>query len=80
MHEPLDNSIKHITEIPHTISFVVRKRIQIDNFNELPSDKRPPERLLWDGTSKEIDEWLDRVYKRKEPQTAELILLDDEIE
>ena len=80
MQEPLDNSIKHLTEIPHTISFVIRKRIQVDNFNELPQDKRPPEMMIWDGTSKDLDKWLDKVYKRDEPQVTELSLLESEIE
>ena len=34
---------------------------QIDNLNELPKEKRPPSDVIWDGTSDEMDEWLDSV-------------------
>lgn len=34
---------------------------QIDNLNELPKEKRPPEDIIWDGTSEELDDWLDKV-------------------
>lgn len=28
--------------------------------------KRPPELTIWDGTSEDIDEWIDRIYGGKE--------------
>jgi hypothetical protein len=59
---PLDSKIKELTDIPYTISFVIRKRQQIDNFNELPKGKKIPERIIWDGTSDEIEDWLDHVF------------------
>lgn len=51
--------------MPFTISYVIRKRQQIDSFNELPKEQRPPEKIIWDGTSSDIDKWLDRVFKKK---------------
>lgn len=62
LHVPLDSSISNISDIPYTISYVIRKRQQIDSFMELPKDKRPPEHLVWSGTQDEIEQWLDDVY------------------
>lgn len=82
MQTPIDKNVEFITDIPYTLSFVIRKRIQIDNLNEMPKDKRPPEMMIWDGTSDEIEEWIDRVYKRKEdkPEGLYLDIRDAEIE
>ena len=80
MREPLDNSIKFISDIPYTISYVIRKRTQIDNLSQLPKEKKPPELMIWDGTTEEIEEWLDRVYKIKEPQKAEIMISLDDVE
>jgi len=77
---PLDKKIKELIDIPYTISFVIKKRLQIDNLNELPKDKRVPEYMIWDSSPEEIEEWLDRVMNRKPTDTSELIILDREIE
>jgi len=45
---------------------VLRKRLQIDNLNELPKDKRPPDSIIWDGTSQDLDSWIERVFSTKE--------------
>jgi hypothetical protein len=58
---PLDPKVKDLSMLPFTISFVIRKLQQIDNLNELPKEKRPNDEIIWDGTSEEMDEWLDRV-------------------
>jgi len=60
---PLDVKLKDMNYMPYTISYVLRKRMQVDSYNELPKEKRPPEKLIWDGTSKEIDEWFDTVFE-----------------
>lgn len=55
--------------------------MQIDNLNELPEDKRPPESMIWDGTPEDIDNWLNRVFKGKqESNKANIVIRDDEIE
>lgn len=77
---PLDESITHLDEIPYTISFVLRKRIQVDSLNELPKEKRPPEMMIWDGSAEEIDDWLERVYKRKDGDKSEIVINTSEIE
>jgi len=52
--------------------------MQITSLNELPKDKRPPESIIWDGTSKEMDEWLDKVYNRKNDDGLSISLSDIE--
>ena len=79
MSIPLDPQVKELTQLPYTISYVIRKLQQIDNLNELPKEKRPPEEMIWDGSSDELDTWLDRVIgTKKEQQTVEFIVKDIE--
>jgi len=59
---------------------VVRKRIQVDNYNELPKEKRPTEKMIWEGTPEEIDNWLDRVFSKKTETEAVFTIKDSEIE
>lgn len=77
---PLDTKIKELNDIPYTITYVIRKRMQIDNLNELPEEKRPPELMIWDGTQEELQSWIDRVVRGKESKTAEIVIPDYEIE
>ncbi len=53
---------------------------QIDNLNELPKEKRPTDEIIWDGTSDDLDEWLDRVLdpKKKHQTEVEIVLKDVE--
>lgn len=80
MQVPLDDSITYIVDVPYTISYVIRKRIQVDNLNELPKEKRPPDLMIWDGIPEEIDEWLNKVYDRKEKEPQGLTINIDEVE
>jgi len=66
--------------VPYTISFVIRKRMQVDNLSELPKDKRPPELTIWDGTSDDIESWLDRVFSGKQESKANLVISPKDIE
>lgn len=77
MHEGLPP----VDELPWTISYVMKKRTQIDSFNELPKEKRPPDSILWYGTPEELDIWFDKVLDRKETPGQEVILdiREDEI-
>jgi hypothetical protein len=76
---PIDSNITELTDIPYTISYTIRKRQQIDNFNELPKDKRPPDKLIWDGNSDELDDWLERVFKNPdEKDTVDILITDIE--
>lgn len=77
---PLDSKIKDLTKLPYTISFVIRKRIQLDSFNELPKEKQPPEHMVWYGTPEELNDWIERVVIKNEPAMTTLIISDEDIE
>lgn len=72
--------MRELAELPYTISFVIRKRQQIDTLNELPKEKRPPDSIIWDGTSEELDEWLDRVFDKKNKDTVDILLKSNDVE
>lgn len=83
MSIPLDPRVKELAQLPHTISFVIRKRQQIDNLNELPKEKRPTDELIWEGTAEELDEWLDKVMgpsNKKGGDGIEFVINDNNIE
>lgn len=75
---PLDPKVKHLSQLPYTISFVIRKMQQIDNLNELPKDKRPPDSILWDGSSEEMEEWLEKVLDKKQQTEVDIFIKDVE--
>ena len=78
---PLDDKIKDIHNIPYTLSYIIRKRIQIDNLNELPREKRPTDDIIWYGTADELDSWLDKVLTNKSVNNKlELVINESEIE
>ena len=54
--------------------------MQIDSLMELPKDKRPPEDIIWDGTSKDIDIWIDRVYGSKGSQANSITFSIQDVE
>jgi hypothetical protein len=70
--------VKHLSQLPYTISFVIRKMQQIDALNELPKEKRPTDELIWDGTPEEIEEWLEKVMNRKEQTEVDILIKDIE--
>jgi hypothetical protein len=59
---------------------VIRKRLQIDSLNELPKEKRPPNNIIWDGTSRDLENWLDTVFNNKKPPQTNIFINEDEIE
>ena len=73
--------MKSVLDIPYTISYVIKKRKQIDSFAELPSAKQPPEHLIWSGNPKDLKDWFDKVFDRKKKEEDDTIFIDvDEIE
>lgn len=80
MQVPLDPNLKELSDIPYTISYIIRKRQQIDNLNELPKEKRPPDSLIWEGTSEELDDWLDKVFDKKIKDTVDVYIKPAEVE
>ena len=75
---PLDPKVKHLLQLPYTISFVIRKMQQIDALNELPKDKRPTDEIIWEGTPDDMEEWLDKVMDRKEQTNVDILIKDIE--
>jgi len=73
---PLDRKLENINYMPYTISFVIRKRMQVESYNELPREKRPPEKLIWDGKKKDIDKWFDKVFDTKKSNQVDGIIID----
>ncbi len=68
-----------INEYPYTINFVIKKRLQIESFLELPKESRPP-KSIWDKPS-ELEEWFERVYSSGKSQTEfNLPIRDGELE
>ena len=57
-------------DFPWTISYVIRKNQQLDSFSEVPKDKRPPDTLIWWGSTEEMEDWFDTVFDRKKPAEA----------
>lgn len=74
---PLDPKVKTLSKLPYTISYVIRKMQQIDNLSELPKEKRPPDSIIWDGTSEDLEEWLDKVLGDRKGKTDVEILISD---
>jgi hypothetical protein len=55
----------------------MKKRMQIDAYNELPKEKRPTDDMIWWGSPKDIENWFDKVFNRKgKTQTPEVFQLD----
>jgi len=62
---PFDININDVSELPYTISYIIRKKSQVDSFRELPKEKRPTETMIWEGSPEELERWFDRVFDRK---------------
>lgn len=73
-----DYKFRDITDIPYTFSYLIRKRMQIDSWNELPKEKRPPE-AIWDKPS-ELEEWFDRVFDSTAQTEFKINWDDNEVE
>lgn len=46
--------------LPYTLAYAFRKQAQLDSFDELPKDKRPP-RSIWHNEYR-LTEWFDEVF------------------
>lgn len=54
--------------------------MQVDNFNELPEEKRPPDSILWWGTLEEIEKWIDVAISGKKENNGKFFISYDEVE
>ena len=75
-----NKKIKDIRDVPYTISYVIRKRMQIDSLKELPKDKRPPDSIMWSNDPSLLDAWIDKVLYNKEETNKDILLPLSEIE
>lgn len=62
---PLDSRVKELQDLPYTLSYVIRKRIQYDNLMELPSENRPSDELIFNSSGDELEEFLESVLHTK---------------
>lgn len=62
--EDIFKGFNNVFKMPWTMSYVAMKRRQIDNYNEIPKEKRPPDMMIWWGSPEDIEEWFDKVYDR----------------
>jgi hypothetical protein len=53
---------------------------QIDNLNELPKAKRPPDSIIWNGTGDELDDWLEKVLGGKETKETTFMIDTSKVE
>jgi hypothetical protein len=77
---PLDSKISKLEDIPHSISYVIRKRQQIDSLSELPKDKRPPEKMIWDGSPEDMEDWIDNVVMGHSQGNIDIMIDEGDIE
>ncbi len=47
---------------------------------EIPKEKRPDDEMIWDGTSEELEDFLDKVFKGKQSNSVDIMFTDSEIE
>ena len=74
MKIPLVTQIQQIEDFPYTVSYVIRKRQQVDNLNELPEEKRPPELMVWDGSVDELNDWIEDTLSGKRNTKADVLI------
>jgi hypothetical protein len=77
---PIDPRIKTLSDTPHTVSYVIRKRQQIDSLSELGKEKMPDLETIWDKTPEDLEDWIDRVLSSKTQKNVDLIISDNDIE
>lgn len=70
--------LKTLPDTPHTISYVIRKRQQLDSLYELPKEKQPPADMIWDGVPEDIDEWIGRVFDKNYKENVDLMITEVE--
>lgn len=67
----IDRKLTDVRDFPHTWTFVICRRRQIDSYMELPEDKRPP-KYLWDKPE-ELKDFLNKVMSGKPTSTSFLV-------
>jgi len=75
---PLSDEFKSIIDVPYTFTHLIRKRMQIDSWMELPKDKRPPKEI-WDKPN-ELEEWFNRVFDSEKQTEFNVPIDENEVE
>jgi hypothetical protein len=79
---PLDARVKELRDLPYTLSYIIRKRMQYDNMMEIPKDKRPSqqrfEELIFNSTSDELEDYLDTLLDTKSSGGLSIAITDIE--
>jgi hypothetical protein len=78
LHLPIDSRLLEIQDLPYTISFIIRKMSQVDNLNELPKEKKPTDKQIWDSPTEDLEIWLDEVFKGKIQPNIDFVVNDVE--
>lgn len=75
---PLAEGLETTLDLPHTISFAVKYREQIESYYNLPKDKRPP-RNLWDKPHL-LEQYMNDIFKTdgKDSTSTQFYDVDDE--
>jgi len=50
--------------------------MQIDNLAELGKEKMPPEKIIWDGNSDDLNDWIDSVLNKKSTNERSIITIN----
>ncbi len=53
--------------------------MQLDALAEIPKDKRPTDKMVWDGPPEELEEWLENIYDTKRQNRIEFEIDDGDI-
>lgn len=70
---PIDSGLEDIQDFPYTLTYVIMRRMQIDSFDELPKNDRPPE-SIWDD-AEALEDWFDAL---RSPDRDTGIMIDME--
>lgn len=54
--------------------------MQIDSLNELPKEKRPTEKMMWDGDGDEMEKWIEEVIGGKHKPNVDFVINMGDIE
>lgn len=57
---PLTKDLPNAEDFPHHITYAIAYRLQLNSFNDLPKEKRPP-RNLWDKPYA-LGEYLENIW------------------
>lgn len=71
---PFAEGVNSVIDLPHTISYAINYRAQLNSLNELPKDKRPP-RDLWNKPVA-LSEYLEHVWEMDTPKGQDYLEYD----